>query len=127
MKKLFFSVVIVALVSGCSAEPSADSPPEEVVNKSPEAVEKDIAANAVDPVTASGVKVDLAAIQGAFAAQCANSPVVNGSCVATANPAEFNCDYALKGDNVFSMKQVTLVEDGETFKLKDVPDHCAAQ
>ncbi len=127
MKKILL-LCAVGLLAGCQSEaaPSGDATAQ-YVDGSNEAVEKDIAANQADPVTASGKTVNLAALQAAFDAQCPETPIQNGSCKPGANPNEFACDYALKGDNVFSMKHTTIAEDGDSWKLISIPNHCTKQ
>lgn len=128
MKKLLL-LCAVGLLAACQSEaaPSGDAAATQVVDASPDALETAIAANQADAVTASGKKVDLAAVQSAFDAQCPDTVVQNASCKAGANPGEFACDYALKGDNVFSMKQTTVAEDGDSWKLISIPNHCTKQ
>jgi hypothetical protein len=118
----------VGLLAGCQSEAASNGNADaKVVDGSNEAVEKDIAANLADPVTASGKTVNLGALQVAFDAQCPDTKVLSASCKTTDNAAEFQCDYALKGDNVFSMKQTTITEDGESWKLISIPNHCTKQ
>ena len=127
MKKILL-LSAVGLLAACQSETSpTDTAHAQVIDNSTEAVEKDIAANQGDPVTANGKKVDMASLQAAFDAQCPDTKVQNASCKTTDDPAKFRCDYALKGDNVFSMKHTFIAEDGDGWKLIDVPTHCTKQ
>ncbi len=128
MKK-FLLLCAVGLLAGCQSEaaPSGEADATQVVDGSNEAVERDIAANQADPVTASGKTVNLSAVQAAFDAQCPDTEVQNASCKPGASPTEFACDYALKGDNIFSMKKTTIAEDGDSWKLISIPNHCTKQ
>ena len=128
MRKILL-LCVVGLLAGCQSEPapSGEADKAQMVDGSVEAVEQDIAANQADPVTPDGTKVDIAAVQAAFDTSCPDTVIQNASCEPGASPTEFACDYALKGDNIFSMKQTTIAEDGESWKLTSIPNHCTKQ
>ena len=129
MKKLISTTVIVAFLAACSAEQPASEAPAVSPYNTTETIEAEIAANAVDPVTESGKTVNLEALKAAFtAAGCAeDKPVQNASCKVGDKPGEYRCDYSLRGDNVFSMKNTVIVEDGDNWKFIEVPNHCKTQ
>ena len=118
---------VLGMLAACQSQAPSDAAQGDVVSGSPEAVEKDIAANEHDPVTASGKKVDAASMQAALDAQCPDLKVQNASCKTTDDPTQFRCDYALKGENVFDMKHTTIAEDGDGWKLIDIPTNCTKQ
>lgn len=126
MKKLLVIGCVFALAA-CGSDEPAPAATAAVVDESNEAVEADIAANNVDAKTTSGEVVNLASVQAAFEKDCAEADVVNAICKPTDNPTQFACDYALKGDSMFDLKQVVIAEDGDSFKFVDVPNHCTSQ
>jgi len=126
MRKLLL-IPAIALLAACQSEAHQENAAATPVNEPPEAVASDLAAAEETPKTASGKEVDRSSLQAAFDADCPDTNVQNASCKTTDDPTQFRCDYALKGDNVFNLKHVTITENGDSWKLNEIPNHCAKQ